>query len=63
MIKIKINQNENKKYVNDKKLPYKNKSSTEFIFQNEKICRFFIFQIKRLYFNLNDKKYIKVTES
>ena len=63
MIKIKVNQKENKTYVNDKKLPFKNKSSTDFIFQNEKICRFFIFQIKRLYYNLNDKKYIKVTES
>ena len=65
MIKIKINQKENKTYIekNEKKLPFKNKSSTDFIFQNEKICRFFIFQIKRLYFNLNDKKYIKVTES
>ena len=63
MIKIKVNQKENKNYVNEKKLPFKNKSSTDFIFQNEKICRFFIFQIKRLYFNLNEKKYIKVTES
>lgn len=62
MIKIKVNQKENKNYVNDKKLPFKNKSSTDFIFQNEKICRFFIFQIKRLYYNLNDKKYIKVIE-
>jgi hypothetical protein len=63
MIKIKINQKENKTYVNEKKLPYKSKSSTEFIFQNEKTCRFFVFQIKRLYYDLNDKKYIKVTES
>jgi hypothetical protein len=63
MIKIKVNQKENKTYVNDKKLPFKNKSSTDFIFQTEKICRFFIFQIKRLYYNLNDKRYIKVTES
>ena len=63
MIKIKVNQKENKNYVNEKKLPFKNKSSTDFIFQNEKICRFFIFQIKRLYYNLNEKRYIKVTES
>ena len=63
MIKIKVNQKENKNYVNEKKLPFKNKSSTDFIFQNEKICRFFIFQIKRLYYSLNEKKYIKVTES
>ena len=63
MIKIKVNQKENKNYVNDKKLPFKNKSSTDVIFQNEKICRFFIFQIKRLYYSLNEKKYIKVTES
>ena len=65
MIKIKVNQKENKTYVNLHKLPFKNKTSTDFIFQNEKICRFFIFQIKRLYYNLNnqnDKKYIKVTE-
>ena len=66
MIKIKVNQKENKTYVNEHKLPFKNKSSTDFIFQNEKICRFFIFQIKRLFYNLysnNDKKYIKVSES
>lgn len=64
MIKIKVNQKENKTYVNNNKLPFKNKSSTDFIFQNEKTCRFFIFQIKRLYYSLNtDKKYIKVTES
>jgi hypothetical protein len=63
MIKIKINQKENKNYVNEKKLPFKNKSSTDFIFQNEKICRFFIFQIKRLYYNIfGDKKFIKITE-
>ena len=62
MIKIKVNQKENKTYVNEKKLPFKNKSSTDFIFQNEKICRFFIFQIKRLYYSFGDKKYIKVTE-
>ena len=63
MIKIKVNQKENKTYVNEHKLPFKNKTSTDFIFQNEKMCRFFIFQIKRLYYNLNEKRYIKVTES
>lgn len=62
MIKIKVNQKENKNYVTDKKLPFKNKSYTDFIFQSEKICRYFIFQIKRLYYNLNEKRYIKVTE-
>jgi hypothetical protein len=64
VIKIKVNQKENKNYVNENKLPFKNKSSTEFIFQNEKICRFFIFQIKRLYasFGLGDKKFINVIE-
>ena len=64
MIKIKINQKINKKYISNTKLPFKNKSSTDFIFQNEQNCRFFIFQIKRLYFKLNSgKKYIKVTEN
>ena len=63
MIKIKVNQKENKTYVNEHKLPFKNKTSTDFIFRNEKMCRFFIFQIKRLYYNLNEKRYIKVTES
>lgn len=62
VIKIKINQKENRSYVNDKKLPFKNKSSTEFIFQNEKICRFFIFQIKRLYSAFGEKKFINVIE-
>ena len=62
MIKIKVNQKENKAYVTDKKLPFKNKSSTDFIFQSDKLCRYFIFQIKRLYYNLNEKKYIKVTQ-
>ena len=62
MIKIKVNQKENKNYINERKLPFKNKSSIELIFQNEKTCRFFIFEIKRLYYDLNDKKYIKVTE-
>lgn len=63
MIKIKINQKENKDYINKYKLPFKNKSSTEFIFQNEKICRFFIFQIKRLYYIHSSKKTLKITES
>ena len=62
MIKIKVNDKENKDYVNKNKLYYKKKTSTEFIFQNEKICRFFIFQIKRLYYNAV-KKYIKVVEN
>lgn len=63
VIKIKINQKENKTNVNnDKKLPFKNKNQTEFIFQNEKICRFFIFQIKRIYATFGEKKFINVIE-
>ena len=61
-IKIKVNQKDNKAYVTDKKLPFKNKNSTEFIFQNEKTCRFFIFQIKRLYSTFGEKKFINVIE-
>lgn len=63
MIKIKVNKNDNKTYVMEKKLPFKNKNSTDFMFQNEKSCRYFIFQIKKLYYNLNlEKKFIKVTQ-
>ena len=63
MIKIKINQKENKDFVNRNKLPYKNKNFVEFIFYDENICRFFIYQIKRIYFDISNKKFIKITEN
>lgn len=63
IIKIKINQKENKDFVYSNKLPYKNKSSVEFIFQEEKICRLFIYQIRRIYYKITTKKTIKITEN
>lgn len=63
MIKIKLNSKKNKDFVTKQKLPYKSKSSVDFIFPSEKICRFFIYQIKRLYFDITKTNNIKITEN
>ena len=63
MIKIKINQKLNKDFVNKNKLPYKSKSSVEFIFHEENICRFFIYQIKKIFYDISNKKIIKIVEN
>ena len=48
LVKIRINKDENKKNVTSKKLPYKNKTATEFMFYDEKSFHLFIFLIKKL---------------
>ena len=48
VVKIRINKDENKKNVTSKKLPYKNKTATEFMFYDEKSFHLFIFLIKKL---------------
>lgn len=58
IIKIRINSKTNKTYCGDKKLPFKNDSNVEIQFQNENDCNYFIYQIKKLFYNLSDKKYI-----
>ena len=64
MIKIKISTKKNKEFFNKQKtLPFKNKSSVDFIFNSEKLGRFFIYQIKRLFFDITKTNSIKVIES
>ena len=63
MIKIKLNSKKNKDFIQKQKLPYKSKSSVDFIFPNERICRFFIYQIKRLYYDITNTNNIKITEN
>lgn len=61
MLKIRINTSTNKKIVTESKYTFKNKSNTEFMFDNEQKMNLFIFQIKRLYF-LHTKKYLNLIE-
>jgi len=63
MIKIKINNNKNKEFTKQKNLPFKKKTSVDFIFRNEKIARYFIYQIKRLYFDITKNNNIKIVEN
>ena len=64
MIRIKINNSKNKEFVNkNKNLTYKKKTSVDFIFRNEKIARYFIFQIKRLYFDITRNNNLKIIEN
>lgn len=62
MIKIKLNSKKNKEFVSKEKLPYKSKSSVDLIFPSEKICRYFIYQIKRLFYDIKKTNNIKITE-
>lgn len=62
-IKIKINKQINKTFINNNKLPYKNKTSIEFVFHFEKVCRFFIYQIRRIHSDCGENKILKVTEN
>jgi hypothetical protein len=63
MIKIKLNSKKNKDFANKQKLPYKSKSAFDFVFFNEKVSRYFIYQIKRLYYDITKTNNIKVTEN
>ena len=63
MIKIKINNTKNKDFAKQNNLPYKKKTSVDFIFRNEKMCRFFVYQIKRLFFDINKTNNIKIIEN
>ena len=64
MIRIKINNSKNKEFVNkNKNLTYKKKTSFDFIFRNEKISIYFIFQIKRLYFDITRNNNLKIIEN
>ena len=63
MIKIKINNSKNKEFVSkDKNLTFKKKTSVDFIFRNEKIARNFIFQIKRIHFDITRNNTLKIVE-
>ena len=63
IIKIKINSAKNKDFVTKQKnLPFKKKTSVDFIFRNEKIGLFFVYQIKRLFFDINKTNNIKISE-
>ena len=62
MIKIKLNTKKNKDFASKQKLPYKSKNAVDLIFPSEKICRYFIYQIKRLYYDITKTNNIKITE-
>ena len=62
-IKIKINKQINKSFITKNNLSYKNKTSIEFIFHYEKVCRFFIFQVKRLHYDCGENKVLKIIEN
>ena len=62
-VKIKINKQLNKTFINKNKLPYKNKTTIEFVFHFEKVCRFFIYQIKRIHFDCGENKNLKIIEN
>ena len=55
LVKIRINKDENKKIVTERRLPHKNKNQTEFMFYDEKSYHLFIFLIKKLSFLLKGK--------
>ena len=64
MIKIKINNAKNKDFVSKQKtLTFKKKTSVDFIFRTEKMARYFIYQIKRLYYAITKNNNIKITEN
>jgi len=63
MIKIKLNSKKNKDFASKQKLPYKSKSAVDFVFFNEKLSRYFIYQIKRLYYDITKTNNIKITEN
>ena len=54
-MKLNINTTINKKIVEENKLKLKNKKDMEFIFNNEKDFKSFIFQIRRIYSILEKK--------
>ena len=64
MIKIKINTGKNKTFFDTRKtLPFKKKTSVDFLFRSEKIARYFIHQIKRIYFDITKNNNIKIVEN
>lgn len=63
MIRLKYNTKKNKELAKKQKMEYKNKNSVDFIFIKEKICRFFIYQIKRLFYEITKNNNIKITEN
>ena len=54
-LKLNMNVSTNKKLVSENKLKFKNKKEMELIFNSQTDFRSFIFNIKRLFYNLTKK--------